>query len=33
MAASLVALLPTITVFFIGQRFFIQGVVVTGVKG
>lgn len=32
-AASLVALLPTITVFFIGQRFFIQGVVVTGVKG
>ena len=32
-AASLVALLPTITVFFVGQRFFIQGVVVTGVKG
>jgi ABC-type glycerol-3-phosphate transport system permease component len=26
-------LLPTITVFFVGQRFFIQGVVVTGVKG
>jgi multiple sugar transport system permease protein len=33
MAGSLVALLPTITVFFIGQRFFVQGVVVTGVKG
>ena len=33
MAASLVALLPTIIVFFVGQRFFIQGVVVTGVKG
>ncbi len=33
MAASLVALLPTILVFFIGQRFFIQGVVITGVKG
>ncbi len=33
MAASLVALLPTILVFFVGQRFFIQGVVITGVKG
>jgi multiple sugar transport system permease protein len=33
MAASLVALLPTITIFFVGQRFFVQGVVVTGVKG
>jgi ABC-type glycerol-3-phosphate transport system permease component len=33
MAASLVALLPTIFVFFIAQRFFIQGIVITGVKG
>lgn len=33
MAASLVALIPPIAVFFIGQRFFIQGVVISGVKG
>lgn len=33
MAASLVALLPTITLFFFTQRFFIQGIVITGVKG
>lgn len=33
MAASLVALLPCIALFFIAQRFFIQGIVVTGVKG
>ena len=33
MAGSLVALVPTITMFFVGQRFFVQGVVVTGVKG
>lgn len=33
MAASLVALLPCIILFFIAQRFFIQGIVVTGVKG
>ena len=33
MAGSLVALLPTITTFFVGQRFFVQGVVITGVKG
>jgi ABC-type glycerol-3-phosphate transport system permease component len=32
MAASLVVLLPCIIVFFICQRLFIQGVVVTGVK-
>jgi ABC-type glycerol-3-phosphate transport system permease component len=33
MAGSLVALLPTITMFFVGQRFFVQGIVITGVKG
>lgn len=33
MAASLVALLIPITIFFFGQRFFVQGVVVSGVKG
>jgi len=32
MAASLVVLLPCVIVFFICQRLFIQGVVVTGVK-
>jgi ABC-type glycerol-3-phosphate transport system permease component len=32
MAASLVVLLPCVIVFFVCQRLFIQGVVVTGVK-
>ncbi|MCC9077055.1 carbohydrate ABC transporter permease [Litorilinea aerophila] len=33
MAASLVVMLPVILVFFIAQRYFIQGVVFSGVKG
>ncbi len=33
MAAALTALLPTIAVFFVAQRYFIQGVVFTGLKG
>jgi len=33
MAASLVTLLPCLVVFFIGQRFFVQGITVTGIKG
>jgi ABC-type glycerol-3-phosphate transport system permease component len=33
MAASLVAMSPIIILFFVAQRYFIQGVVVTGVKG
>jgi multiple sugar transport system permease protein len=33
MAASLVAALPCIVLFFIAQRYFIQGIVVSGVKG
>jgi ABC-type glycerol-3-phosphate transport system permease component len=33
MAASLVTMLPVLLVFFLGQRYFIQGVVFTGVKG
>jgi ABC-type glycerol-3-phosphate transport system permease component len=33
MAASLVALLPPVLLFFVAQRFFIQGIVLTGVKG
>jgi multiple sugar transport system permease protein len=33
MAASLVSILPPILVFFTTQRYFIQGIVVSGVKG
>lgn len=33
MAASLVVLLPTLVVFFVGQRFFVQGITLTGMKG
>ncbi len=33
MAGALVTTLPVIALFFIGQRWFIQGIVVTGVKG
>jgi ABC-type glycerol-3-phosphate transport system permease component len=33
MAASLVTLIPPVVVFFITQRYFIQGIVVSGVKG
>jgi len=33
MAASLVTMLPILVVFFVGQRYFIQGIVFTGVKG
>jgi multiple sugar transport system permease protein len=33
MAASLLAILPTILLFFFAQRYFVQGIVVSGVKG
>lgn len=33
MAASLLAVLPTLIVFFFAQRYFVQGIVVSGVKG
>jgi multiple sugar transport system permease protein len=33
MAASVVTIIPPLIVFFLSQRFFIQGVVVSGVKG
>jgi multiple sugar transport system permease protein len=33
MAASLVAVLPCVMLFFFAQRLFIQGIVITGVKG
>jgi multiple sugar transport system permease protein len=33
MAASTVVMLPRLVLFFVGQRYFIQGVVISGVKG
>lgn len=33
MAASVVVLAPVIVIFFIGQRYFIQGIALTGLKG
>jgi multiple sugar transport system permease protein len=33
MAASLVVVLPVVIVFFLAQRFFIQGIAMTGIKG
>jgi multiple sugar transport system permease protein len=33
MAATLVVMLPPLLVFFFAQRYFIQGIVFTGVKG
>lgn len=33
MAASVVMTLPTILLFFVAQRYFIQGIVLTGMKG
>jgi len=33
MAASTLMMLPVLTVFFVAQRYFIQGVTLTGVKG
>jgi multiple sugar transport system permease protein len=33
MAASTVVMLPPMLLFFIGQKYFIQGVVISGVNG
>lgn len=33
MAASLVVLMPTLVIFFLGQRYFVQGITLTGLKG
>ena len=33
MATSIVILLPTIVVFFVAQKYYIQGIVVSGIKG
>jgi multiple sugar transport system permease protein len=32
MAASVIVMLPVLILFFVGQRYFIQGVVFTGLK-
>lgn len=33
MAASVLAVLPIIVLFFVAQRYFVQGIVISGVKG
>jgi multiple sugar transport system permease protein len=33
MAASLVVVMPCLLLFFFAQRYFIQGIVVSGLKG
>ena len=33
MAASIMAIMPTVIVFFVAQKRFIQGIVITGIKG
>jgi multiple sugar transport system permease protein len=33
MAQSVLAVLPLIILFFVAQRYYIQGVVISGVKG
>ncbi|NLJ85067.1 MAG: carbohydrate ABC transporter permease [Firmicutes bacterium] len=33
MAASLIALAPCLLLFFFGQKYFVQGVIMTGIKG
>ena len=33
MAACVLSMIPVILIFFIGQRFFVQGIVMSGIKG
>ncbi|MFP4383587.1 MAG: carbohydrate ABC transporter permease [Spirochaetia bacterium] len=33
MAASIVVILPTLIIFFVGQRYFIEGITFAGIKG
>jgi multiple sugar transport system permease protein len=33
MAASLVTSLPVIVIFFLAQRYFIEGITLSGIKG
>jgi multiple sugar transport system permease protein len=32
MAASLVVMLPVVIIFFLGQKYFIEGITMTGIK-
>ncbi|MBX3050326.1 MAG: carbohydrate ABC transporter permease [Caldilineaceae bacterium] len=33
MAACMLSMIPTIALFFVGQRYFVQGIVMSGIKG
>ncbi|MCB0096734.1 MAG: carbohydrate ABC transporter permease, partial [Caldilineaceae bacterium] len=33
MAACVMSMIPIIVIFFVGQRFFVQGIVMSGIKG
>jgi len=33
MAACILSIIPVIVIFFLGQRFFVQGIVMSGIKG
>ena len=33
MTATIMALIPVLVVFFVAQKYFVQGIVITGVKG
>lgn len=33
MAMTLVSIVPLMVAFFVAQRYFIQGIVITGIKG
>ena len=33
MAVSLIVLIPVLLIFFFGQRIFVQGIALTGIKG
>ena len=33
MAASLIVIVPPVVVFLFGQRYFVEGVTLTGIKG
>ena len=33
MAAAVMMTLPVILIFFVGQRYFVRGVAMTGIKG
>jgi multiple sugar transport system permease protein len=33
MAATVASLLPILVVFFVAQKYFIQGIVISGIKG